>query len=789
MHVRFGLANRRFVAVRENPLAAGWALTFAFVLVIAPTVLAQCETAQLESSDYAEHDGFGRDVAISGDRSFVGASGNLDVDSGSAYVFLRKGASWIEEAKLVPSDGDVGDQFGRALAADGDFVVVGALADDDACPEDPSCNSGAAYVFRRVGTSWIEEAKLTAPGVPTLQFFGRDVSISGNTVAIVMSTALQGTPPGVVYVFERTESDWELQAQLIPEGTDDDSFLISVSLSGDLLLIGAWLDNGGAGAAYVFRRSGTEWTQEARLVASNSESHEFGEAVAIQGEFAVVGAPSVAFPDAFRGGAAYVYQYEAGSWSEVAELAASDGRDESNFGRSVAMEDGVVLIGARNAAYRFESVGGVWAETVKLIASDWFDGYNGDDLGRTVAIDGDMALVGGVKNISFGAAYVFNAIDGFDCNANSINDSCDLTAGLSLDCNNNGVLDECDIDDAVSDDCNENSVPDECEIANGTGHDCNDNGTLDLCELVIGLVQDCNGNDIPDGCDIAGGFSVDCNDNLIPDECQTDCNGNGVHDGCDIVDGTSDDCNSDGIPDECEPDVNSNGIPDDCECSVLSPPQAERLPNAEAPNIKNRFLSVTPAQSFFEQAIRVTLIDLPASYDQFNGQMMWVGEPQEVSENGSAVEPVPDFGSFMAARLVCAPFYARWNDVGTVHVYHELVIPGAVFAVQVLNAGCDRSVVENFSAPLELETALWGDTLEHCGTIPCLPPDGVVSILDVTAILGRFASDPNSISKARADLEPATLDLRINITDALAALSAFSGLEYSFAPPEPPCDE
>ena len=198
---------------------------------------------------------------------------------------------------------------------------------------------------------------------------------------------------------------------------------------------------------------------------------------------------------------------------------------------------------------------------------------------------------------------------------------------------------------------------------------------------------------------------------------------------------------------------------------------------------------MTPAPSLFEQAIRVTLIDLPAPYDQFNGQMMWVGEPKEVSENGSAVEPVPDFGNFMAARLVCAPFYTRWNDVGTVHVYHELVIPGGAFAVQVVNAACHLLEVENFSASLELETALWGDTLEHCGTIPCLPPDGVVSILDVTEIIGRFVSDPNSISKTRADLEPATLDLTINISDALRALEAFSGLPYPFAPPDPPCDK
>ncbi len=146
-------------------------------------------------------------------------------------------------------------------------------------------------------------------------------------------------------------------------------------------------------------------------------------------------------------------------------------------------------------------------------------------------------------------AYEFGsppAAGGDDCNANGLDDSCELAEGITPDCNRNGIPDSCDIADGLSADCNGNAVPDECDIADGVSQDCNGNGIPDECE------QDCNGNGVPDDCDIADGVSSDCNGNGAPDE-------------CDIADGASDDCDLNGVPDECEDDCNGNGVVDACD--------------------------------------------------------------------------------------------------------------------------------------------------------------------------------------------------------------------------------
>ncbi len=176
-----------------------------------------------------------------------------------------------------------------------------------------------------------------------------------------------------------------------------------------------------------------------------------------------------------------------------------------------------------------------------------------------------------------------------DCNANMLDDACEIAAGLSSDCNSNQVPDDCDISQGTSIDCNGDLIPDECQTA-----DCNGNGVLDACDVISGFSQDCNGNTIPDECevmvdcnengimdecDIISGFSLDvvCIDG-IPDECQdlsdpdadgfasgcdncpddfnpdqSDCDGDGLGDICAIAQGMSQDCDTDTVPDECDP--------------------------------------------------------------------------------------------------------------------------------------------------------------------------------------------------------------------------------------------
>ncbi len=226
-----------------------------------------------------------------------------------------------------------------------------------------------------------------------------------------------------------------------------------------------------------------------------------------------------------------------------------------------------------------------------------------------------------------------------DCNANGINDECDLSCdgcgnpgcGQSLDCNANGVPDECEPD------CNTNAVPDECDIASGAALDCNGNGVPDECDVAQDDA-DCNANAVPDECDIASGFSIDCNANGQPDSCDlangtaADCNANAVPDSCDIAVGTAADCNANGVPDTCDiasgvaVDCNQNGIPDSCDVARRFEARSPLLSPIGAGNPQQHVFTDVP------EAIDTVRIEVQARGDfnftseslrvTFNGQLL-----------------------------------------------------------------------------------------------------------------------------------------------------------------------
>jgi hypothetical protein len=136
-----------------------------------------------------------------------------------------------------------------------------------------------------------------------------------------------------------------------------------------------------------------------------------------------------------------------------------------------------------------------------------------------------------------------------------------------------------------------------------------------------------------------------------------------------------------------------------------------------------------------------------------------------------------------------------WNALGAVHVFHEGIIPNGVYYVQAVEDSCQPDCEAGLSDPLSIPTAIWGDTLEDCELLPdhpCSAPDGIINIVDVTQILSRFVSDPLSITKTRAELEPGCADLLINISDVLHAQLGFEGIPYPFVwttldPCDSPC--
>jgi hypothetical protein len=193
-------------------------------------------------------------VAVDGDSAVIGAS--LDDDqgyaSGSAYVFVRSGTGWSEQAKLLPSDGAAADQFGTSVAVDGDSAVVGAHWDDD-----QGFVSGSAYVFVRSGTGWSEQAKLLPSDGAAGDGFGVGVAVDGDSAVVgAPGDDDQGSASGSAYVFVRSGTTWSEQAKLLPsDGGAADHFGTSVAVDGDTVAVGAPGDDdqgSASGSAYVF---------------------------------------------------------------------------------------------------------------------------------------------------------------------------------------------------------------------------------------------------------------------------------------------------------------------------------------------------------------------------------------------------------------------------------------------------------------------------------------------------------------------------------------------------------
>jgi prepilin-type N-terminal cleavage/methylation domain-containing protein len=317
------------------------------VYVFTRTGATWTQQAKLTAADGAANDYFGRAVAIDGDTLVVGAHQDDDKGSasGSAYVFTRTGGTWTQQAKLVPADGTAGDYFGFAVAVDADTIVVGAHQDDD-----KGANSGSVYVFTRTGATWTQQAKLTATDGAASDFFGHAVAVDAGTIVVgAYWDDDKGDYSGSAYVFTRTGGTWTQQAKLVPaDGTADDWFGSSVAVDGDTVVVGAHLDDDkgiDSGSVYVFVRTGATWTQQAKLTAADGAADDrFGWAVAVDADTIVVGA----YGDDDKGidsGSVYVFTRTGGTWTQQAKLTAPDGAANDYFGRAVAVDAGTIVVG------------------------------------------------------------------------------------------------------------------------------------------------------------------------------------------------------------------------------------------------------------------------------------------------------------------------------------------------------------------------------------------------------------------------------------------------------------
>jgi hypothetical protein len=305
-------------------------------------------SAKLHASDADIDDRFGFAVDVDQGVVVVGTRYNQDqgYGTGSAYVFERVRGVWTETAKLLASDAQLDQFFGQSVAVAGNVIVVGAYLDDEL-----GFAAGAAYVFERSGATWVETQRLTASDGALDDRFGWDVAATPSLLLIsAHGSDVAGPLSGAAYVFERVGSAWVERDKLVPLDPQEGArFAYSLDLSGEWALIGApFSDVAGqpTGAAYVWRHTGGKWKQFQKLSASDGLPDDlFGEQVAIDGNLALVSAWSVDAP-ATNAGAAYVFRNAGLSWNHHARIAPSDVAGLDSFSKSVGLSGDTLLLGS-----------------------------------------------------------------------------------------------------------------------------------------------------------------------------------------------------------------------------------------------------------------------------------------------------------------------------------------------------------------------------------------------------------------------------------------------------------
>jgi hypothetical protein len=373
-----------------------------------------CEPPQtLAPSQSGQDDHFGETVSLNGERALIGAVHDDagGENSGAAYVFLRDPEGWILQQKLTTDDATAGDNFGYAVAIDGDTALVGAYADDE-----HGENRGSAYFFELENGEWKQQVELAPPTqAGELYYFGIAVALDNDTALIGVrryyTASAAGRPEcysGSVFVYVRDPTGWSLQDELWNEdSTDCDRFGEKVAVEGDTAVVGApgyWEASEVASTApsvYVFTRSDDAWSEQAGLrAAERIVGVKFGASVSISRDTVMVGAPFAEQTDG-RTGSAYVYTRGDSGWNRQGHLLASDPAAGSFFGLSVDLAGDIAVVGApfgnpgqgvrSGAAYVFVREGTEWVEKAKIMdlvrpAFDWY-GWN-------VAVSNDSVLVG-----------------------------------------------------------------------------------------------------------------------------------------------------------------------------------------------------------------------------------------------------------------------------------------------------------------------------------------------------------------------------------------------------------
>ena len=375
-------------------------------------------TPKLTGSGESGAAGFGNSAALSADGNTALIGGANDNNSaGAVWVFTRAGSTWTQQGSKLTGSGESGAAHlgaSVALSADGNTALIGGYADNS--------STGAAWVFTRSGSTWTQQgSKLTGSGESGAGQFGASVALSSDGNTALIGGNSDGEGAGAAWVFTRSGSTWTQQgSKLIGSGASGKAFLgasASLSADGNTAVIGGYADNSSAGAAWVFTRSGSVWTQQGSKLTGSGESGAglFGLSASLSGDgnTALIGGDG----DNSFAGAAWVFTRSGSTWTQQgSKLSGGEESGAGQFGASVALSsDGnTALIGgngdnsAEGAAWVFTRLGGIWTQHGEKLTGSGESGAGQFGAGVAVSSDANTALIGGSKDHGgVGAAWVF----------------------------------------------------------------------------------------------------------------------------------------------------------------------------------------------------------------------------------------------------------------------------------------------------------------------------------------------------------------------------------------------
>jgi hypothetical protein len=385
-----------------------------------PVTAHTTEIARLEPAEVQAGDRFGESVGISLTTAVVGAPYHdaMGADAGSAFVYTYDGATgtWPLQKRLLALDGLAGDELGQSCSIDGDTLVLGAPGCDDT-----AADAGAVYVFVRSGTTWTAQSKLLASNGAAGDRFGSSVAMVGDTV--VVGAALSdpnGADSGAAYVYTRSGTVWTEEAIVTPsDPAAGDEFATAVAMVADRFVAGSPHDDDDgtdSGSGYIFSRTGTVWSQDGKVTAPGLIAGDrFGTSVDIDDTVAlraIFGAPGDD-TNGTEAGCGYTFERTT-SWTFLGQQLAPNGKTTDNMGSSAGLYEEFSMFGApfANQGVGFEDAGKVHT----------YEGSRGTlelgllvvnvkqpdaYLGTAVDIDGDWVVAGAPGDLGRGAAFIF----------------------------------------------------------------------------------------------------------------------------------------------------------------------------------------------------------------------------------------------------------------------------------------------------------------------------------------------------------------------------------------------